>query len=266
MRYILTFFLCAIVAVAGVVIYLSATLPHGEGAFGVAKVVPLILPLFCAIAFSVIWFPANLAVFLWHRRTHPSRPPSGESKSLVGLSACLFGLCIVFGAMWLFPSIRYQPPPPPPPRPIEIKDIKPVLDSFSARERKGEKLGPADGIYATMEQLIHLSPPDVIQYMADNLDDNSSLLWVIASTPNCPTNVINRFALIPSTHLWIAGNPATPPQVLESLSHSPSPEVRTRVAVNAKTPKATLEQLTNDPERTVRDAAAKRLKPETTNR
>jgi hypothetical protein len=236
-------------------------MPRGEGAFGIAKAVPMILLYGSAAAFCVIWFPANLGVFLNHRRVQPNGS-ADEAVPLVFFSGIVFVVCIAtVGMMWHRAHSPQSYAPPAPQRPIELKDVKEVIDSFCAKERKGEKLTPADGIFATMEQLVWLSPPDVINYMGDNLDDNSGFLWVIAACPNCPSNLFTRFLSVPSTHESLARNPATSPQVLESLSHSTNWQVRARVAANANTPEATLERLAGDPERGVRESVERNLRP-----
>ena len=135
-----------------------------------------------------------------------------------------------------------------------------MIDNFCARERSGAKLGPSDGMFGTMEQLVYNSPPDVINYTADNLDDNSGFLWVIAGCPNCPPRLITRFLAVPSTHSSLARNPVVSPQILELLSHSTNSQVRACVAANANTSEATLAQLVNDPEWLVRDSAQRNVK------
>ena len=260
-RYVWTLFLCAALAVGGVIICLAVTIPHGEGAFGVAKAVPMILLLGPPILFCLLWFPANLLVSLWSRRTRRDTQDLASPLPLLIFSGGVFVLCIVIvGKPWISAHQKH-PALPEPQRQVQLKDIKQIIDDFCARERRGEKLTPADGLFATMEQLASLSSPEAIRYMADNLGDNSGFLWVIAGNPNLTPEEMTRFLSIPSTHRFLANNPAAPPQVLESLSHSTNSEVRTRIAANANTPKATLEQLADDPEGPVRDAAEKHLKP-----
>jgi hypothetical protein len=143
-----------------------------------------------------------------------------------------------------------------------LKDVKGLIDGFCARERRGEKLTPADGIFGTMQQLMFLSPPDVIEYTADNLDDNTGFLWVIAGSPSCTPRLFDRFLSVPSTHRFLAANPAAPLQVLETLSHSTNSQVRERVAANRKSPELVLKQLTSDDDQSVRDSANRNLNHE----
>jgi len=89
-RYVWTFLICAAVAVGGVILWLAAIIPRGEGAFGIAKLVPFLFLFGSIIVFCVIWFPANLGVFFWQRR----QKGSGESKAVVVFSGCVFALCL----------------------------------------------------------------------------------------------------------------------------------------------------------------------------
>jgi hypothetical protein len=252
--------ICAALAVAGVILWLAAIIPRGEGAFGIAKLVPFLFLFGSIIVFCVIWFPANLGVFLWHRRQRGS----GGSKIVVVFSGCLFALCLsAVGAkcisVWRQAHSTQAQGSPPPQRQVELKDVKGLIDGFCARERRGERITPADGIFGTMQQLMFLSPPDVLDYTADNLDDNSDFLWVIAGSPNCTPRLFDRFLSVPSTHRLLGANPAAPPQVLETLSHSANSQVRERVAANRKSPELVLKQLAADPDQSVRDSARRNL-------
>jgi hypothetical protein len=256
MRYFWTFLICVALAVTGTLIWLDSIIPPGEGAFGIAKLVPFLFVVGLAISFCVIWFLANLAVFLWHRRRRPD-----ERKDVVVISGCVLVSCIALVGM----NYIYQRPapqtsaPPPAQRQPELKDLKGLIDGFCARENQGENLTPADGIFGTMQQLMSISPPDVVEYTADNLKDTSGFLWVIADSPKCTPRLFERFLAVPSVHRFLASNPSAPPQVLEVLSHSADPEVRKRVAGNGKSPEPTLKQLSTDSDKSVRDSAARNL-------
>jgi len=256
MRYVWTFFICAALAVGGVILWLIAIIPAGEGAFGIAKMVPFLFLFGSIILFCVIWFPANLGVFLWYRRR---RVPDGP-KTIVVFSGCVFALCLAAVAMKYISQrhLAHSPPvnvPTPPQQQADTKEIKEIIDGFCARERRGENLTPADGIFATMQQLMWISPTNVVEYTADNLDDKSGFLWVIAGSPNCTPRLFDRFLLLPHTHRFLAANPAAPPQVLEALSHSTNSVVREAVARNRKSPDMVLKQLAADSDQGVRDSA-----------
>lgn len=254
-RYVLTFVACAVVAVAGVVLLLVTTVPGGEGNFGVAKLLPFILVFGSAALFCLIWFPANLGVFFWRRRRRVD-----ETKAVIVLSGVVFALCLAaIGAFFYLAHSPKAYSPPPPQRQIELKDVKSLIDAFCARERRGEDLGPADGVFASMEQIIYLSPPEVVDYTADNLDDRSGFLWVIAGSPTCTPRLFNRFLSVPSTHLSLAKNRAAPPEVLQALSHSTNSAVRENVAANLNSPDVILRQLAVDSDPNVRNAAATTL-------
>lgn len=260
MRYVWTFLICAALAVAGVILWLAAIIPRGEGAFGIAKLVPFLFLFGSIIVFCGIWFPANLCVLLWHRRQRGPR----ESKAVVVFSGCLFALCFTavgakYISVWRQAHSTQAQGSPSPQRQVELKDVKGLINGFCARERRGEKLTSADGIFDTMQQLMYLSPPEVINYTADNLDDNSGFLWVIAGSPNCTPRLFDRFLSVPSTHRSLGANPAAPPQVLETLSHSTNSQVRERVAANRKSPELVLKQLATDPDQNVRESARRNL-------
>jgi hypothetical protein len=108
-----------------------------------------------------------------------------------------------------------------------------------------------------------VSPPDVIEYTADNLDDQSLFLWVIAGSPKCTPRLFNRLLSIPSTHTFLAQNLAAPAQVLEVLSHSTNAQVRDRVAANRKSPELILQKLATDPAQNVRHSAKGTLAQDT---
>jgi hypothetical protein len=255
--------ICAALAVTGAIIWLVAIIPPGEGAFGIAKMVPFLFLFGSIIVFCIVWFPANLGVFLWHRRQHGSPEP----KEAVVFSGCVFALCVTTVGMIYISSWHQahspQPYVPPPQRQVELKDVKSLIDGFCARDRRGENRGegfkPGDGIVGTMSQLMYISPPDLIEYTADNLDDNSRFLGVIAGSPNCTPRLFDRFLSIPSTHTSLAANRAAPAQVLEALSDSTNCEVRERVAANRKSPELILKKLATDPNQEVRDSAKRTL-------
>jgi hypothetical protein len=259
-RYVWTFLICALVAVVGVILCLAAIIPRGEGAFGIAKLVPFLFVFGSMVLFCVIWFPANLGVYLWHRGQRGSQ----ESKAVVVFSGCVFAVCAAAVGAKLVSAWHQAHSPqasaPPPQQQVQLKDVKGLIDGFCARENRGEKLTPADGIFASMQQLMFNSPPDVIEYTADNLDDKSGFLWVIAMSPSCTSRLFSRFLSVPSTHRFVGGNPAAPAPVLEFLSHSTDPQVRESVAGNRNTPRPILEQLATDPEETVRQSAQRNLK------
>jgi hypothetical protein len=219
------------------------------------------------LVFGLIWFPANLGAYLGSRSAQRDRQQRDSSLALLVFSGCVFILCgFVAGKLWISAHQKLRPQThaaPEPQRQVELKDIKGIIDDFCAKERRGEKLTPADGIFGTMQQLASLSTPEAIRYMADNLGDNSGFLWVIAGNPNCTPEQMARFLSIPSTHRFLASNPAAWPELLESLSHSTNAQVRARVAAHPSTLKATLEHLTSDPDSTVSNSAKRSLSRET---
>jgi hypothetical protein len=242
-------------------------MPRGEGAFGVAKAIPVIVPLISAIVFCAIWFPANLGVLLWQRHKNGNWRCSAYSIPVVLLSAIAFFVCAFrVGSTWIpaqhqermrqsYESLAGQPK-------IELKSVKYLIDSYCTESQRGVNPQPPSGKYGAVRILIAnpATPPEVFNYLADNLDDSSVVLWFMAGCSNCPQRLISRFLSIPSVHEFLAVNPAASPQMLESLSHSTNWHVRDRVAQNGNTPKTILEQLANDPKWTVSDSAKRNLK------
>src|SRR5262249_13138171 len=101
---------------------------------------------------------------------------------------------------------------------------------------------------------------EVLNYLAERLDDRAAVLGFIAGTSNCPPNLLPRLISIPETHESLAMNPTASPELLASLSHSTNRWVRIRVAQNPNTPKTVLRQLSADPNDTVRDEVGRTLK------
>ena len=246
MRGVLPFLFCAALSIAGVSLWVMAIMPRGEGGFAFAKALPTILICGSGIIFCATWFPTNLAVFLWSRFVESNQPAAREFRPVVVFSGCLFVLCITLvGAerflAWRLENSPQAHMPSPPPRQVELKDVKALIDSYCARERNGEKPTATDGEFSTLMQVLHSSTPEVINYAAGNLQDDSGLLWVLAGLSNCPTNLFPRFLSILSTQKSLAGNRATPASTLETLSHSTNRDVRVGVAINASTPEEVLQ-------------------------
>jgi hypothetical protein len=95
MRYFVATLICAAIALIGAIMWVGATLPPGEGSFGVAKFVPLIIAFFLVLLFGVCWFPALLIVFLWSRLA---------SRNAQRGSVLPHALLLVVSALALVPS------------------------------------------------------------------------------------------------------------------------------------------------------------------
>jgi len=92
MRYLITFFVCAGLAVVGTIVWLVSIIPSGEGAFGLAKAVPYMFVFGSLFGFCMVWFPANVGIFIWDCR----RKRASKASSLIPLllSGFAFALCL----------------------------------------------------------------------------------------------------------------------------------------------------------------------------
>src|SRR5262249_273281 len=63
-----------------------------EGSFGIAKLAPLLFIISAIVSFCLIWFPANLAVWLWYRRDSGTKSP--QEGAPVIASGVLFILAL----------------------------------------------------------------------------------------------------------------------------------------------------------------------------
>jgi hypothetical protein len=264
-RYLVTFFVCAAVAILATIVWLASTIPAGEGAFGMAKAVPFMLVFGSIAGFCVVWFPANVGVFIWDCR----RKRASWASSLVPLllSGIALALCLYrVGSTWLpawrqeqarrhYDSLAQRPA-------NGLNGVKELIDSYSAESQHGLNTQPPSGRYGSLRILIGnpATTPEILNYLADRLDDNAVLLWFIAESSNCPPNLINRCLAIPATHEYLAMNPAASPQLLETLSHSTNWQVRMRVAQNQNTPDSLLERLNGDTNSAVSDMVVRSRK------
>jgi hypothetical protein len=67
-RNVKIFISCATAAIIAAILYLSSVIPRGEGAFGIAKIVPLLFALSTLVFFYLTWFPVSLASGLVFKR------------------------------------------------------------------------------------------------------------------------------------------------------------------------------------------------------
>lgn len=264
MRYVITLIFCAVISVGSVIVWLAETLPKGEGSFGVAKMVPIILVVFSTFAFFFIWFPANLSVYIWHRYYRKSSTQLSNGKPVVIVSMIPFCFCLYYVTTTWIPAwhrdqIEKHYETLAMGTTINSKDFKPAIDAYCTESQGG--LWPDRGDKKLIETLIHnrATPSDLLGQLADGLDDRSYFLRDIAAHPNCPTRLDNRLESIPLVVSHLAQNPHASPTLLDSLSLSTNAEVRICVARNLNTPRETLERLTKDSENTVQNFAKMNL-------
>ncbi len=261
MRYRISFFACAALAILTIIIWLASIMPAGEGSYGMAKLVLPALIFGSGFVFCLIWFPVNLGIFLWFRRHQLKSGQDPHTRpEVITVSGFVFVVCIlVVASLWVAARSRAQLPPPAPEPPTELKDVKTFVDQFIAQERSGTKRGPNDGTVSAVAQLVSLSKPEVGEYIADHLDDSSDFLQNIAFYPNCAPRLVARFLTIPSTHVALAMNRTASAELLEILSQSTNRDVRFRVAMNRNSSKEALEHLVNDSDREVGKEAKQSL-------
>ncbi len=106
MKATLAFILSAILAVIAAVGLLIKLIPPGEGAFGIAKAVPLILTILIPAFFCLIWFPANLLI--WRSLSRERKRAAIGVKSLLVCSGMLFLLTLAIAGYFLVPLWRHK--------------------------------------------------------------------------------------------------------------------------------------------------------------
>lgn len=265
MRYFVAFVACVILSFATVIILLASIIPPGEGSFGIAKMVPIILIVVPPALFALLWFPTNLVVFWLHRRKQktPTPPVLWVSAGAMLLSLAVVGVQL---NRWVpawrsdrrekkFELISSRPN-------IQLNDVKGLIDRYAVESKRGTQPQPPSGKYAAIRIVIAnpATPPDVLEYLANKMDDGSPVLFFIAENSNCPPTLITRFSSIPAVLPYLASNPQAPPDLLESLAHSSDWQVRDSVAKNPEAPRRIIDLLTNDPKWTVQDSARRSIK------
>jgi hypothetical protein len=101
MRLFFIFLTSAILACIAAIALLAGLMPPGEGSFGIAKMVPVILTVLIPVCFCLIWFPANALVWLFigresrHAALRQARPLFLFSGTLFVLSTGLCGYYLV---------------------------------------------------------------------------------------------------------------------------------------------------------------------------
>src|ERR1700722_11546809 len=101
MPFFTIFITSAVLAIIAAIALLSAMMPPGEGSFGVAKLAPFILIVLIPVCFCLIWFPANLAVWLSLPRDQRS---AAKVKGVFLFSGTLFVLTLAVSGYSLVPQ------------------------------------------------------------------------------------------------------------------------------------------------------------------
>ncbi len=106
MKALAVFIASAVLAVIAAVALLSHMMPPGEGSFGMAKLVPLILMVLIPVCFCLIWFPANLAV--WLSLTREQKDKATGTKRILAFSGTLFVLTLAVSGCFLAPQLFHR--------------------------------------------------------------------------------------------------------------------------------------------------------------
>jgi hypothetical protein len=102
MSFISTFIASVILAVIAALALLDAMMPPGEGSFGIAKMVPIILIVLVPVCFCLIWLPANLIV--WFSLTCEQKGRTSDAKSFFAFSGILFMAALALSCYYLAPQ------------------------------------------------------------------------------------------------------------------------------------------------------------------
>jgi hypothetical protein len=267
-RYLKTFFACALSSVGVVILGLITFLPRGEGAFGIAKVVPEIFLGGSLWIFSMVWFPVCLFLFLKERRSEKLAAPADVFLSGFAMLLGLLVLALFLGSYFSEKArlhreqnrevIASQPK-------IELSGVKALIDEYVQESQSGSNLQPPSGIYVAMRSLINnpATPSDVLGYLADNLNDSSVLLGFVAERTNCPSRLIPRLRTLPQVQPYLVNSPQAPADFLQQMANSESWTVRTSVAMNPNTPIEALELLAKDSRPKIRELAQKSIQQRT---
>lgn len=258
MRYGPTTTLCLLAAFIVAVVGVCISIPSGEGAFGVAKAIPLFVGLGTIILFGIGWFPMILIVFIMNRARN-----RGTSHAVVIVS----GLAFIVSILALYSGYRAKN------ENLRIEQIRSqaaaatnnfeifnqVITDYCSESRHG--LYPQTRYYTVIAALLQnpSTPPEVLEKLANGLDAGHEFLKWIAAHPNCPRQLIDRFNTIAEFHVYLAKNPRASPELLEALSQSTNENVRIMVAQNRQTPRSLIDKLLQDPSHRVRIYATDRL-------
>ncbi|GEM_PF-6545610 len=260
-RYFVTTVICAALAFIGAVLWTAAMLPAGEGSFGVAKAVPLIIPFFTVLLFGAVWFPITLVVFLRDRfKRNSSQPSSVFPQAVVLVVAALAFVPSAPGlfSIWREESHSSQLASLASNPTVHSQELVSAIDSYCADSHRGLSETRDTKV---MEQLSRnrSAPAEVLERLADGLDDRSALLSGIAENPNSSPRLLARFRSVPSVASYLPRNPQAPPELLADLSSSTDDTVRVFVARNLRTPRAVIARLTKDSNDLVRHYAKDNL-------
>jgi hypothetical protein len=102
MPFFIIFIASAILAIISAFALLAHLIPPGEGSFGIAKMAPIILMVLIPVFFCLIWFPANLSVWLSLARDEKGKLTG--AKPVLVFSGILFVLTLAVSGNYLAPQ------------------------------------------------------------------------------------------------------------------------------------------------------------------
>lgn len=259
MSYVLTAILSLLVAFVVAFVWVFISIPSGEGAFGVAKAIPLFVGLGTIMFFGIGWFPATLIVFITDR---------ARKRGTTYVVVITSGLAFIASSFALYSAHRSNAVD------LKIQQIRsqaaaatnnfqifdPVIAGYCSESRHGYY--PQTKYHTVISALLEnpSTPPEALEKLANGLDDGHEVLKWIATHPNCSPQLISRFNNIAEFHEYLAKNPRASPELLEALSLSTNEMVRARVAQNTQTPRWLIERLLQDPKPLVRNCATNRVR------
>lgn len=246
MRYVVASFVCGIGAVIAAFIGFLTDAPAHSPGYG--KALPIILPLLSALIFGAVWFPTLLALFLHQRsRSRGTSVRSSPVMAILVVSALAFipaGYIFGKGAYEEYQRRRLLGLATQ--ATIRLADFAPFFDAYSVETRRGVfSDSPNNKILYTLLRN-RATPPEVLQRLADSLDDSCGLWREIASHPNLPKSVIERCMLDSHKASSLAQNPEAAPELLDYLSTFPDEDVKSSVGCNLNTPRYALERLAKE--------------------
>jgi len=261
MRYCVAALVALVAAFVSSLVYVLRALPPGEGSFGIAKAVPFFITSGTMLFFGFIWFPATLITFITDRKRKWSVQgllllvsavaslAAGHRVYTVRRAAAEYSRVTLISAEAATATNNFE-------------KFAPIIDDYISKSPAS--IYPQVGYYRVIAALLGnaSSPPELLQKLSEGLEDRHEFLGSIAQHPNCPVRAIARFRVMPNLDVYLAKNPQTSPELLESLSFSTNPTTRISVLQHPQTPQAVRERLTLDSDSLVRRFATNSMRSE----
>jgi hypothetical protein len=252
-----TAFLTALaLSIVGSIVFVLGSIPHGEGSFGIVKMVPFLIAQWGAVFFAFTWFVANIIAFV------AARKRDSADVFVLLLSGAFMAAAIVgihksrkidadYAAMNKLKN--------------EAEQTSTNFSKFSGIVAEYCRLSP-QSIYPQNSKFQVISAllanpktsPEILQELSDGLSERHEFLGQIAAHPNCPPAALERFRKIPWLDVYLVRNPNASADLLESLSKSTNAQTRADIVRHSNTTESTLKALQNDEDWMVKDAFRRR--------